>query len=236
MTGGEQKTLEGQSGLDLTRPTPRQGDYPQMNPAFTPSALAISERKRADLWKNCSILVSLTALALSYLTIRAGRATEMVHIMDPQGNMYSGPLEPLANSKQFFNVTAIYATNAALQRSSAGFDLFDLMKLYYTPRAIARLQEDHKKREADLRRRNVQWKPIIDSISDPIPAGATRIIEVRGRLVTAGAYANRSFYEEPAFTLVLALVRNPDLGKAGAYPWVCNDADLKIAAAERKAP
>lgn len=236
MTGGDRKNLENTSVGDLARPTPRQGDHPQLRPAFTPSALAISERKRADLWKNCSVLICITALALSYLTIRAGRATEMVHVMDPLGNMYSGPLEPLANSKQFFNVTAIYATNAALQRSSAGFDLFELLKLYYTPRAIAKLQEDQKKREADLRRRNVQWKPIIDSISDPIPAGATRIVEIRGRLVTAGAYANRSFYEEPAFTLVLSLIRNPDLGKAGAYPWVCNDPDLKIATTDRKAP
>lgn len=153
--------------------------------------------------------------------------------MDPLGNMYAGPLEPLSDSKKFFNVTAIYATNAALQRSPAGFDLFEVLKLYYSPRAVAKLQEDHKARQDDIRRRNLQWKPIIDAIGDPVPAASSRIVEVRGRVVMAGAYANRSFYDEPSFTLVLTFIRNSDIGKSGAYPWVCNDVDIKIAAAER---
>ncbi len=217
---------------EMIRATPRQGDQRQPPPKHTPGALAIGERQRADFWKHCSLLVCLAALALSYLTIKAGRATELVHVMDPLGNLYAGPLEPLADSKKFFNVTAIYATNVALQRSSAGFDLFELLPLYYTPRAVAKLQDDHKKRQDDIRRRNLQWKPIIDSIGDPVAAGANRIVEVHGRVVMAGAYANRSFFEEPAFTLVLTLIRNPDLGKAGAYPWVCNDTDLRITTPE----
>lgn len=210
------------------RPTPRQGDNPQPASRHTPSFVAIAERKRADLWKNCSILVSLSALALAYFTIRAARSTELVHVMDPLGNMYAGPAEPMAQSSRFFNTTAIYATNAALQRSPAGFDLAELMKVYYTARAVAKLEDDQKLREKDIRRRHQQWKPIIDSISDPVPAGATRIVEVRGRVVAAGAFANRSFYSEPPFTLVLTFIRNPDLGKSGAYPWVCNDVELKI--------
>jgi hypothetical protein len=217
----------------LGRPTPRQGDYPQPPSRHTPSILAVSERKRAELWKNCSIVVCLGSLALAYFTIKAGRATEVIHVMDPLGNMYAGPVEPLADAKKFFNVTAIYATNAALQRSATGFDLFELLKLYYSPRAIAKLQEDHKQRHDDIRRRNLQWKPIIDSIGDPVSAGTSRIVEVHGRVVMAGAYANRSFYDEPTFTLVLTLVRNADLGKAGAYPWICNDVDLKIATNDR---
>ena len=215
-----------------TRPT-RQGDQRQPLPRHTPGVLAMSERKRADFWTTCALGVCLAALVLSYLIIKAGRATELVHIMDPQGNMYAGPLEPLADSKKFFNVTAIYAANAALQRSPAGFDLYELLQLYFTPRAVAKLEDDQKARQEDIRRRNLQWKPILDSIGDPVAAGASRIVEVHGRLVIAGAYANRSFFDEPNFTLVLTLIRNPDLGKAGAYPWVCNDVDLKIATVER---
>ena len=182
------------------------------------------------------MVVCLAALALSYLTIKAGRATEVIHVMDPSGNMYAGPVGPMSESGRFFNVTAIYATNAALQRSAAGFDLFEVLKVYFTPRAIAKLQEDQKQREGDLRRRNVQWKPIIDSIGDPVRTGLARTVEVRGRIVAAGAYANRSFYEEVPFTLVLGLVRNPDLGKSGAYPWICQDAELKINEKPRRKP
>lgn len=210
------------------RRTPRQGDQPQPAPRHTPGVLAISERRRADRWKNTALAVCLAALVLSWLIVRSSRSTELVHVMDPLGNMYAGPVEPLAESKKFFNLTAIYAANAALQRSSAGFDLFELLKLYYTPRAIAKLEDDQKARHDDLRRRSLQWKPIIDSIGDPVAAGSSRLVEVRGRLVMAGAYASRSFYDEQAFRLVLTMVRNPDLGKSGAYPWVCNDLDLKL--------
>lgn len=226
---------QGLSEQPALRSTPRPGDQPLPLPKHTPSTLAISERKRADFWKTCSILVCLGALLLSYLIVKAGRATEFVHVMDPLGNMYAGPLEPLADSKKFFNVTAIYATNAALQRSSVGFDVSELLKLYYTPQAVAKLQDDQKSRQDDFRRRNLQWKPIIDSIGDPVVAGSNRIVEIKGRLVMAGAYANRSFYHEPPFTLVLTLIRNPDLGKAGAYPWVCSEADLKIEETEHPA-
>lgn len=210
------------------RPTPRQGDNPQPTSRHTPSALAVAERDRANRWKNVSMAVCLAALALAYLTIRAGRATEWVHVMDPLGNMYAGPVEPLADSSRFFNVTAIYAANAALQRSPAGFDLGELLKLYFSPRAIAKLQDDQKQRAGDTRRRNLQWKPIIDSISAPVRAGDHRLIEVRGRIIAAGAFANRSFYDEPPFTLVLTFERNSDIGKAGAYPWICDDFDLKV--------
>ena len=210
------------------RPTPRQGDYPQPLPRHTPSYLALAERRRAERWKTCSLLVCLAALALAWCVVRAGRATELVYVMDPLGNMYAGPVEPLADSKRFFNVTAIYATNAALQRSPAGFDLSELLKLYFTTRAIGKLEEDNKVRLADIRRRSLQWKPIIDSISDSVPAGSARIVEVHGRLVMAGAFANRTFFSEPSFTLVLTFVRNPDLGKAGAYPWVANDFVLRL--------
>jgi hypothetical protein len=209
------------------RPTPRPGDEEAALSRHTPSCTALSERRRADLWKNLAMGMCLASFVLSYLTIRAGRSTELIHVMDPQGNMYAGPAEPLADSRRFFNVTAIYAATAALQRSAAGLDLSELVKLYYLPRAIAKLEQDLKEREPDMRRRNLQWKPILDSISDPVAAGSSRIVEVRGRLVVAGAFANRTFVNEPPFTLVLTLVRNPDLGKSGAYPWVCADLDLK---------
>jgi hypothetical protein len=232
--GADLATPDTGAAGEAARRTPRQGDQLQPSSKHTPSALAVSERKRADLWKNIAILVCLAALGLTYLSIRAGRATEMIHVMDPLGNTYAGPLEAMSESKKFFNTTAIYATNAALQRSPAGFDLPEVLKLYYSARALNRLEDDLKKRQDDMRRRNLQWKPLIDSISEPVAAGARRIVEVRGRIVIAGAYAGRSFYDEPPFTLVLTFGRNPNLGQAGAYPWICEDPDLKITLTERK--
>jgi hypothetical protein len=216
------------------RPTPRPGDHPPALSRHTPSALALGERQRADFWKVIALAVCLGAMTLSWLTIRAGRATELIHVMDTAGNVTTGPVEPLANSRGFFNTTAIYATNAAMQRSPAGFDLRELLPLYFTPRAVQKLEDDLKKQADDIRRRNLQIKPLIDVIGDPVAAGSNRIVEVKGRLVVAGAYAGRSFYDEPDYRLVFTFERNPDLGKAGAYPWVCSDVEIKVTKEARR--
>ncbi len=208
------------------RHPPATGENPL--PVSRPSILAVSERRRAERWKSLALAISVLSGVLTLLSIRAGRAPDYVHVMDPLGNMYAGPVEPLADSSRFFSLTAIYATNSALQRSAEGFDLAELLKLYYSPRAIAKLERDQETRAREMKRRNVQWKPLIESISEPVATGAGRMVEVRGRVVTAGAFANRSFFQQPAFTLVLTLVRNPDLGKTGAYPWICDDVEFKL--------
>jgi hypothetical protein len=188
----------------------------------------MSERRKAEFWKLFAAFFSLTALLLSWLVIRAGRAGERIFVMDPSGNVHAGPLIRLSESSEFFHVSSLFATNAALQRSPAGFDLYELLGLYYSSRAIQKLEDDLLVRKEDIRQRNLQQKPIIESVSQPVRAGDSRMIEVRGRLVSAGAYANHSFYDETAFIFVLTYVKNPDMSKAGAYPWICADFELKL--------
>lgn len=212
----------------MVREVPRQGHVVGAASKHTPSALAVSERARADAWKMIGIGVALTSFLLAYLTIRAGRAGERVFVMDQAGNLMAGPLESMAESRSFFHLTALYATNTALQRSPEGFDLYELLGLYFTPRAVQKLEEDWERGRDDVRQRNLQQKPVIDSIGDPIKGGSRRIVEVRGRLISAGAYAGQSFYDELPYRFVLTFRKNPDLAKVGAYPWICEDFSLEM--------
>lgn len=211
-------------GLPMTRPTPRQGDYMQK---AKPAALALTERARADMWRAVALGSMALALVMTWLIVSAARTTEKVFILDGVGNLTYGPLEEMALSKGFFNSLAIQSANVALQRSPAGFDLYDLVKTYFTPRAGQKLDEDLKAYREDIKKRSLQEKPIIEFISEPIAAaGSTKIIEVKGRQVLAGAYSGRVFYDEQSFTLTLTFDRNPDLGKAAAYPYVVSDFNL----------
>ncbi|MFA5264387.1 MAG: hypothetical protein WC378_11215 [Opitutaceae bacterium] len=212
----------------VPRQTPRQGESSHPPPLHTPGALVLSERHRADLWKFISIAVCLASLLLSWLIVLAGRSGERIFVMDPSGNLHSGPAQAMADSRSFFHVTSLYAVNAALQRSPAGFDLYEMLGLYFTPRAVQKIEEDYQRRREDIRLRNLQQKPLIETVGEPVPAGDTRIVEVKGRLVSAGAYAGRTFYDEPPFTIVLTFRKNSDFSKAGAYPWVCEDFDLDL--------
>lgn len=225
-------SIEGDSVVSSSpagrRSTPRPADRLPSQSAHTPSIVAVTERQRADLWKVVSLAVCLLSFLLAWLSIRAGRATERVLVLDPAGNVYAGPLETLSESRDFFQTTTLFAVNAALQRSPAGFDLYDLLKLYFTPRAVQKLEEDLQRRREDVRTRNLQQKPLIETVGAPVKAGSNRLVEVRGRVVCVGAYAGQSFYDEPPFSMVLVFRKNPNLGKAGAYPWICDDFELRL--------
>ena len=215
----------------LTKPgsgTRRQVSRDERLPAqaMRPASLAMADRSRAELWKWVSLGTCLTALLVSYLSVRAARAEEHILVLDPAGNVLAGPAEGLAESRGFFTLTTLYCANTALQRSAEGFDLYELLHLYFSPRAVQKLEEHWQGQKEDARARNLQQKPVIDLVGEPVKAGSLRVVEARGRIIRAGAYAGRSFYEEIPFTLVLSFKRNPDLGKTGAYPWICEDLDI----------
>lgn len=217
-----------------TRDTPRQDEHPMPPSRHTPGMLALHERQKANLWRNICCAVCLMALLFSWLIVRAGRAGERIFVMDPAGNIHAGPVVLLSGSREFFNTSALFAANAALQRSPAGFDLVELLPLYFSPRALQKLEDDLASRRDDIQQRRLQQKPIIEQIAAPVVAANARLVEVRGRIISAGAYANKSFYDEPGFVLVLTFIRNPDLTKAGAYPWICDDFEIKLRESPRR--
>ena len=210
------------------RSVPREDAPLTASQAGRPSVLAIAERNKAEFWRLLCIVCMLLSSGVAYLSIRAAHAEERVFVLDPAGNVLAGPSESMADSRAFFSLTALHSANAMLQRSSEGFDLYELLRLYFTPRAVQKLDEDWLAHREDAQARNLQQKPLVERISEPVKAGVERIVEVRGRLVRAGAYAGKSFYDEVPFRLVLTYVRNPDLGKAGSYPWVCQEFELKV--------
>lgn len=220
----EQQTAE----VRPIRKTPRQGDYPQPASKHTPTAFAMGERQRADFWKVVAIAVCLAALVMAWAIVQAGRATEKIMVLDGAGNLTVGALEPLSESKGYFSAVSIFASNVALQRSPTGLDLYDMVNLYYTPRAAEKLTADYKKYEADIRKRNLQEKPVIEFIGEPVAAAADRLVEVRGRLIMAGAYSGKVFYDEQEFRLTLTFTRNRNAGNAASYPWVVDEFDLRF--------
>jgi len=216
-----------------TRKTPRQGDYRQPASRHTPSSMAIDERSRADRWKLMSMIVAVTCFILCLLVINASRATERIYVMDGNAGLYSAVLEDLSNSKGYFNTVSLHASNIILLRGPQGLDLYDMVKLFMSSSAATKLEKNVQENAQDMKRRNLQWKPIIEYIGEPVVAAKSRIVEVKGRIVQTGVYASRAFYDETPFRLVLNYDANTDLGKASAYPWVCSDFNLQFGEQKR---
>ena len=232
MNSTREKGQVHETDATATEGTPGQERRPPRDAKLATQAsgqamLALEHRRKAELWKWVALGTCLSALLVCFLSIRELRAEERILVLDAAGNVLSGPVEGLAESKGFFTLTTLYCANTALQRSSEGFDLYELLHLYFSPRAVEKLESHWQAQKEDARARNLQQKPIVDLVGEPVKAGSLRVVEARGRIIRAGAYAGRSFYEEVPFTLVLSFKRNPELGKAGAYPWLCEDLDLE---------
>lgn len=223
---------EATSKETTTRETLREGEGLRPRPPFTPAKYLLSDHQKTVRDKNITIGVLLAGLVLIWMTISSASSEKQVLVIDPVGGLTQGPLEPLAASKGFFSITSINATQAALQRSSVGFDLQEMLPIYFSAKARATLEENLSARTEDIRRRRLSTKPVIDSITPAETAGDTRVVKVGGRLQTSGAINGRIFYDEPPFELVLVYRVNSDLGNKAAMPWVVDEIDLALNAEE----
>lgn len=173
---------------------------------------------------GCALL-AVAGLLFGLLRLQS---TERIWVLTGSGGLYAGPLDRLDRSREFFTETALLASQAALQWSAAGFDLPELLKLYFRPAQIVGLQKELAGRLDDIRARSLSTKPLIHSVSDPVPDGDARLVQVRGVLATSGHFGGRPIYEEPTFMLSLRFKRNPDLGAAGRYPWQVVESTLVL--------
>lgn len=219
-------------GEKVTRETPREGEGLRPRPPFTPANHLLSDHRKTVCDKNITIGALVIGLILVWLTISSVSGERQVVVIDPVGGVTQGPLEALATSKGFFSITSINATQAALQRSSVGFDLQEMLPLYFSAKARRTLEENLAARIEDIRRRRLSMKPVIDRITPAEPAGDTRVVKVGGRVQTSGAVNGRVFYDEPPFELVLVYRKNPDLSNKAAMPWVADEVELALSTQE----
>ncbi|HEU5078715.1 MAG TPA: hypothetical protein VFT72_05855 [Opitutaceae bacterium] len=217
---------------EVRRETPREGESFRPRPPFTPARHLLSDHGRTVRDKNITIAALLLGLIFVFLSIHSASSEQKVMVIDPVGGVTQGPLEPLASSKGYFSLTSINATQAALQRSTVGCDLQEMLPFYFSAKARRTLEEDLGNRINDIRKRRVSTKPLIDSITPPEVAGDTRVVKVGGRLQTTGVVNSRVFYDEPPFELILVYRVNPDLGNKASLPWVVDEIELALNADE----
>ncbi|HEY9154856.1 MAG TPA: hypothetical protein VIM69_06995 [Opitutaceae bacterium] len=215
-----------------TRATAREEFGARSSPVFTPSRFLLSQHQRSLRDKNITIAVLFAGLLIVWFCLHAASADPKIMVIDPAGTIIQGPVESLALSKGFFAITSINAAQAALQRSTIGCDLQDLLPLYFSAKARHTIEDDVSARAADVRRRKLSTKPLIDSITPPDIAGDKRVVKVAGRLQTSGAVNGHAFIDEPPFELVLVFRVNADLANKAAMPWIVDEIDLALGNAE----
>ena len=217
------------------RDTPREGDNRRPRPNFTPSAFLFDDHRKLQLYKNVTIGTLLIGLALVFLTVQSATKEEKIMVMSPVGGVTVGPVEPLSKSKGFFALNSINATIAAMQRSSVGFDLSELLPIFFGTKARKTLDDDMNKRLEEIKHRNATWKVLIESITSPQDAGDTKVVRVSGRLQVTGAVNSRVYTEEPLFELILVYRHNEDIAATASMPWIIDEVEVAVGRDELEA-
>ena len=201
------------------RPDPDEKDFS----GLPIRQIAIFKREK-NIWQFLTFASLLAAIgAILYYHSQEGHKP-YVYVVDGAGTMHWGPLEVLNPSSTVYTTTALWATQAAFQRSPVGFDLPELVSAYFRADAGDKLKADLKSQMPAILAESLHIKPEISSIQFIRESGIIAIMRVRGQLIRAGNLTEQEM-RRPAlpFVVNLAIVPNPRLSQKDTVPFVVAD-------------
>jgi hypothetical protein len=185
---------------------------------FSPVRLFADNAFAARLW----FLVACGALAFCaiqpFLIIRAYRARERVVVLDGAGTFSVSPLLGFEEAKDLHEAMALWATLALFERNPNDFDYPELLQRLYLANSFQKAQADRDKSGDEFTVKNIHQKPEIFKIDLLRTRDNQVLVKVEGQLIRTGVFAGQAFTESPKFTLMLTLVRNPDMLANKRYP------------------
>jgi hypothetical protein len=189
----------------------------------------VAFKREKNIWQLiafCSLLAAIGAIL--YFKSQEGR-TPYVFAVDGASTMHFGPVELLNPNSSVYVITALWATQAAYQRSPVGFDLPELVSAYFRADAADKLKEDLKEQMPSITAENLHTKPEIRSIRLLKESGKVVIMRVTGQLIRAGNL-NEQEMRRPGlpFQMNIAIVPNPRLGAKDTVPFVVSDYNTRL--------
>jgi hypothetical protein len=185
---------------------------------FSPVRLFADNAFAARLW----FLVACGALAFCaiqpFLIIRAYRARERVVVLDGAGTFSVSPLLGFEEAKDLHEAMALWATLALFERNPNDFDYPELLQRLYLANSFQKAQADRDKSHDEFTVKNIHQKPEVFKIDILRTRDNQVLVKVEGQLIRTGVFAGQAFAESPKFTLMLTLVRNPDMLANKRYP------------------
>ncbi len=213
------------TSVDTAKPLP-----PSAKPrrSWNPARLFADYAFAARAWALVAIGAVVLAVIQPFIIIEAYRTRERVVILDGAGTFSISPLLGFEEAKTLHETLTIWATLAFLQRNPKNFDFPDLLQRLYLTDACARTQDDVLKNREEFEVKQIHQKPEIFKV-DVLRTREDQVIaKVEGQLVRTGVFERQAFTESPRFTLILTLVRNPDMIANKRYPLAVWNYELSI--------
>ena len=196
---------------------------------------ALSRREHLGMLALAGAAVlSLGALALLFMVLRADKLTPLVFVVDGAGVVHSGAASKLGLQSELFRRLVVQAARVALSRtcsdSGAVFDEYEELALLFNPDGRRAIEADLAAQSQDFLVRRISQKVHVDKTRALAERGGRRLIAAIGRLERSGQFEGRPFRELVPFVAVFSFVPNPRLDQAGAFPFVIADVKVSLSA------
>lgn len=193
-----------------------------------PAQLAAFRREK-NVWQLVAFLSLAGALGAVLFFHHQERAKPYVFVVDGAGTMHFGPMELLQPTAPIYTTTALWATQALLQRSAVGFNLPELVNAYFRADAAQKAKADLDAQMPVLQAEQMHTFPEINEIRLVRESGVVVVMKAKGQLIRSGNLSEQEL-RRPAlpFELNLMVVPNPRLGQKDAVPFVVSNFALKI--------
>lgn len=189
----------------------------------------LSELAGKRLWMAIAGFLLLTNLVTPIILVQTLIKPQLVVALDGANTFHVGPGQDYAASDEITTTHGVLGSLALLQRSEVGFDLPEMMERLYTRLANQKAKDQLQGEMEGMKERKERWRPEVSSVElVRVDDDRLYVIRAQGQLIKSGVAAGGRYETAQEYTLLLRLIRNPDILRNGRYPLVVYDYELSF--------
>lgn len=201
-----------------------------------PARQLMDVQQRFRLLVAALVAVAAIGLVSVVMVVRLMARPQTVFVVDAAGVIHSGPAGKLDSADGLFRHIMVLASQTILTRTASvpfdgqgtvNLDMPEYVDLMFQDGARQKLLTDVLQGQGEFVAKQLSQKPIVNTLRVLQEKGGERVIAALGRVERTGTFQARVFRENIPFSLVVALVPNPRMDTAGAFPFVIRDFSVK---------
>lgn len=142
-----------------------------------------------------------------------------VTILDlASGSLVVSPLVQPTSSKEMIETMASWAVRALIDRSPAGFDDENTLRIIFLKAALEKAEKEWKDVKDQFVEKSLRQHVEIGSIQAQSIGEGLLLVRVEGQMVITGVVNGEATQEAQPLAINFKMARNPDLGRNMRYP------------------
>jgi hypothetical protein len=181
-------------------------------------ALARAARTRRLLWTALSVSAAFNLVFPLWDRWMESKKTAVAILDLASGSLIVSPLVAPASSKELIETMAAWAARALLDRSPAGFDDENTLRIVFLKAALEKAEKEWKDIKDQFLQKSLRQHVEISAIQAQAVSDRVLLVRVEGQMIITGVVNGEATQEAEPLAINFKMARNPDLGRNMRYP------------------